>query len=303
MFLTRDKRTYVKAIGILVIIQGLAWFVFSVIGIVLIHSPPNRFKNRLKYHNYGEYLAQIIYNEFIEYSSLRDEKKVIRPADFQAFLWIYAVLSVVWVAAAFDQHAAIKWKKFRQSYVVFALGVILIFTSVIDLVFFSLLTRDFSTCPFEVSSDASTLIPILSTPATVDDLSTTITVFETASPTNLPTQFTSRLILEVPRIDCQVANGIVMSLAARGYVLWFVNVVLGMHLIVIAMKVNKNPFEPRQYGTARIPRVRMPSEAPRKPGSVSNDSVFYGDSVPIPVPKDRNGTPIALTNKNPNIYY
>lgn len=38
-------------------------------------------------------------------------------------------------------------------------------------------------------------------------------------------------------IDCQVANGIIMSLAARGYVLWAINVVLGIVLIVIGAKV------------------------------------------------------------------
>lgn len=99
--------------------------------------------------------------------------------------------------------AAVYHKKLRQSYIVLVLGVILIATSIIDFVFFALLARDFFTCPF--------------------DLSTTTT---TSASTSLGTA-----------VDCQVADGIVMSLVARGYVLWLINVVIGINLITIAAKV------------------------------------------------------------------
>lgn len=98
---------------------------------------------------------------------------------------------------------AVHHKKLRQSFNVLVLGVIVTATSIIDFVFFALLARDFSTCPF--------------------DLSTTISTLET---TSLGTA-----------IDCQVADGIVMSLAARGYVLWLINVVVAINLITIAAKV------------------------------------------------------------------
>lgn len=96
--------------------------------------------------------------------------------------------------------AAVYHKKLRQSYIVLVLGVILIATSIIDFVFFALLVRDFFTCPFDLST------------------TTTTSALGTA-------------------IDCQVADGIVMSLVARGYVLWLINVVIGINLITIAAKV------------------------------------------------------------------
>lgn len=91
------------------------------------------------------------------------------------------------------------------------LGVIVIATSIIDFVFFALLARDFSTCPFDVST-------------------TTFTEETTTVNTSLGTA-----------IDCQVADGIVMSLAARGYVLWLINVVVGINLIAIAAQVGCSP--------------------------------------------------------------
>lgn len=44
-------------------------------------------------------------------------------------------------------------------------------------------------------------------------------------------------------IDCQLANGIIMSLAARGYVLWLINVVLAVCLIKIGARVINKKIE------------------------------------------------------------
>jgi len=307
MFLSRDREKFVRAVGIIVAIQGILWLSLAIAAIVVQSSPPKSLTQDLKeYTSYSQYLARIIYNDFIVPNPTRNTDKVIRPEDFNAFLWIYATLSTIWVVAAFDQNLAVSTHKPRQMHSMMILGVILLVTSVIDLVFVSLLARDFHTCPFVLKAPTPPVTPptTTTTPArAVKYLSE-----ELLSPN--PTALTD--------IDCQVSNGIVMSLAARGYVLWLINVILAISLITIGAKAIKRASPTLlTYGTTNtntIPRVKIP-EARKVPSpyetpthNAVNEFALYGSNkdvymTPLSTRENKISTPMALNNKNQSIYF
>ncbi|XP_050311856.1 uncharacterized protein LOC126747340 [Anthonomus grandis grandis] len=295
MILEKDRQTFSKSIGIIIAIQGLAWFGISVTGIVVKQTTPSIAKKDLSdIQSYTQYIARIIYDNFLV-SNARD--KVIRPQDFEAFLWIYTVLSGIWVAAALDLNLAIRFKKSRQSYSALVLGVVVLLTSVIDLVLFSLLARDYSTCPFSLSSTSE---------VTTTDASTTIQNTEIVAEALMPMALT---ITTGTTIDCKVATGIVMSIAARGYVLWLINVVTAICLISIGTKVFRSPGL-LGYEKNTIPRVKFPEQ--KKGTSANNDFLYYGDNdafqpqhvTPSSRPRSNNSsTPVVLSSRNQNNYF
>uniref|UniRef100_A0AAR5PP73 Uncharacterized protein n=1 Tax=Dendroctonus ponderosae TaxID=77166 RepID=A0AAR5PP73_DENPD len=321
MILTQDRQRLSRAVGILIVLQGTTWFALALTGLIVLYSPPTSLTDTsmTAYTKYSQYLGRIIYNDFMIESQTRTISKVIRPTDFAAFLWIYVILSALWVVASLDQNFAIRYKKSRQSHITLVLGISTLLISLLDLVFFSLLARDFSTCPFSLGSDTTTN-SIETTTQTTEAPSSITAITMTAASTSEASTAAAPLsnaifsyIQVLPSvssagtlIDCQVANGIIMSLAARGYVLWAVNVVLGIVLIIIGAKASR-PSGLLRYGKA-IPRAKLTDQ--RKPPSPSDDLVFYDDNdrfsppgAPAKGTRGVTGTPVALNNKNQNIYY
>ncbi|CAG9763267.1 unnamed protein product [Ceutorhynchus assimilis] len=278
MALSRQRQRFGRVVGFIVMFQGVAWFTLCLLGIIVRKTPPDSMMQVVtSYESYSYYLSRIIYQEFFG-KSTRTYTKVIRPADFEAFLWIYVVLSAIWVVASIDQNFALRQKKISHSHLALVLGVTLLVTSVIDLVLVCLLGRDFFNCPLDL---------VLTTEA----ISTT-TVATVKTP-----------------LDCQLAIGIIMTLAARGYVLWLLNAVTGICLIFFSAKALKKPAL-LAYGNKTIPRAKLEdttarNKKARSPAN-SSDLVFYGDerdTPPIQDPRTRGSMPAALNNKNQNIYF
>ncbi|KAH1010926.1 hypothetical protein HUJ05_005151 [Dendroctonus ponderosae] len=155
MILTQDRQRLSRAVGILIVLQGTTWFALALTGLIVLYSPPTSLTDTsmTAYTKYSQYLGRIIYNDFMIESQTRTISKVIRPTDFAAFLWIYVILSALWVVASLDQNLAIRYKKSRQSHITLVLGISTLLISLLDLVFFSLLARDFSTKPPSPSDD------------------------------------------------------------------------------------------------------------------------------------------------------
>ncbi|XP_066256231.1 uncharacterized protein [Euwallacea similis] len=322
MFFSRDREKFIKVVGVLITIQGLTWFALSLGGILVKNAPPEKLTETdfRDYTKYSEYLSKIIYQNFLNSDvTVRSETKVIRPLDFEVFLWIYVVLSTVWVATSVDLHFAIKNRKPRQTYNTLTVGVIVLLTSIIDLVFFALLARDFSTCPFNLRTSSTETTSTSTTLSSVESASTAFTS-TTALTSTTTLSSTTAIVAEDPivhlysssdgnvatLIDCQVASGIVMTLAARGYVLWLVNVVLAINLLFIGAKaLRTSKF--LSYDRNTIPRVKIGDSSQRKAPSPSND--FHNGngrySPPGGKKEGRNyiGTPVALNSKNHSIYF
>ncbi|XP_066148195.1 uncharacterized protein [Euwallacea fornicatus] len=318
MFFSRDREKFVRAVGVLIVVQGLTWFALSLAAIVVKNAPPEnltetRFRDHIKY---SEYLNKIIYQNFLSSDvPARSETKVIRPLDFEIFLWIYAVFSTIWVVTALDLHFAVKRRYPRQTYNTLAVGVIVLLTSVIDLVFFALLARDFSTCPFDLAAvptettSTSTTLTSPESPSTT--LTSTTVTAETDSTVRIDLSSDRPIWLGQPGdvagpMDCQVASGIVMTLAARGYVLWLVNVVLAVNLLLIGVESLRAP-RLLSHNRNTIPRARIGDSSQRKAPSPSND-LYNGNGRHSPPGGGKEGrgylgTPVALNGRSTNIYF
>nr|XP_023028232.1 uncharacterized protein LOC111516292 [Leptinotarsa decemlineata] len=73
---------------------------------------------------------------------------------------------------------------------------------------------------------------------------------------------------EEPNIDvsCYLAVGIVMTLAARGYILWLINVGFTFLMFCNAWEIIKKEYaERKKFGNCTIPRVQLQDPPPRKP--------------------------------------
>lgn len=260
--------------------------------------------------NYNEYISSVIYSHFIDPGN----GNIITPASFNALRWIYIVLSALWVAASIDQYSALKRNKGRQAYVSVILGIIIIITSIIDIVFLALLARDFSECTFStVISVSTTIQPSTTTqlstttqPATITQPSTTLALEEeTTAEGLLMLQAFSEVIINTG-IDCKLATGIVMTIVARGYVLLFVNVFLSLSLIVVGTQALSTPSI-FKYEQNTIPRVQVPRTGKKSPAY--GDHEFFEDVYTAPPFPEVNSqryssTPVSLgKNRNSSNYY
>ncbi|XP_060520461.1 uncharacterized protein LOC132698432 [Cylas formicarius] len=265
MYLTGDTKVFGKFVSILGIFQGLTWIILSTISIFFYYHTPKKMTWNMdtEYSEFHEYLNRIIYDRFIG-GAKDNEGRVLESQDFHVFMWIYLILSAVWVAASIDAYSAIRWNKTRQAHVLLLLGILILLISILDLIFAGLLGRDFSSCDFQLY-----LTPLEGTP-----------------------------------IDCQLAIGIVMTLVARGFVLLALNVVLSIATIIAAARVF-NTHMPRilAYEQNTIPRAHMPriEDKPqiREP-DLFYPSISYGPAIPS---RTQSSTPVALNNRNQNIYY
>ncbi|KAG5876102.1 hypothetical protein JTB14_013683 [Gonioctena quinquepunctata] len=249
----------ILAAAIIGTLQAATWFSLSLVSILYHESVIE--VGDLEEASYGQY----IYNLYLRPNDGNGEF-IIYPKTFNLFMYIYLVLSFIWlIASCILMWAAIrdKWKSIPLLLAFWATVTIVI--AITDIILMSLIAADLQTAHNKYNPTTTTLIPIPSTtttPITTTLSSTTITtLFPTSDSTSTTTTATPNddtddtgvLSLRMPRryqeyeIDefqyqsqtLYTSMGIVMSIAARGYILWIVNVTFAIMLFILVKKIKR----------------------------------------------------------------
>ncbi|CAG9855612.1 unnamed protein product [Phyllotreta striolata] len=148
MSLTSAQKLVCKISSVLGGLQGLVWTGLSLACIVVYYSDhqpdedPTTFSKLLNLLIYSLYLNKETSNAISESIT-----RTIRAQDFAVIMWIYFFLSVGILATSIDLLFAVRSKKNRKSKSMIFWGVLTGCISLIDVVFTSLLLRDFTNCP------------------------------------------------------------------------------------------------------------------------------------------------------------
>ncbi|XP_057664246.1 uncharacterized protein LOC130898764 [Diorhabda carinulata] len=193
-------------------LQAAVWLVLSLISILYYNNQiePNETSS---YTSYG----YVIYLLYLQSNSTTDY--LINPESFDVVMYFYMILSFVWLIISADLFWVIQRKKRDKiSTLLVWWSAITILITILDVIMMSLLAADLHQNQ-TVATDEST--------STTESPSTTesISEIETTYLSNIDTQTVSAAIT------------IVMSLAARGYVLLILNVTFA---VLLAISVYKN---------------------------------------------------------------
>ncbi|CAH1101180.1 unnamed protein product [Psylliodes chrysocephalus] len=219
MALTPTQTIFGKIAAILGMLQGLAWTCMSLACIIVYRSEKQIGTTST---SYSTLLNSMFYMYYLSKTPNTGQlSAVIRPKDFEIFMWFYFFFSVALLTASIDLFIAIRQNKNRQSKLMVLWGIVTGCTSVIDIIFASLLLRDFANCPNQ---------------------STTFNVVD----------------------NCHTAIGIPMTLAARGFVLWAVNIFLTYMLIAGGIQIITHVRVKNAIQDISIPRPKV-QQAPLKP--------------------------------------
>ncbi|XP_018567840.1 uncharacterized protein LOC108908303 isoform X2 [Anoplophora glabripennis] len=262
-------RSVALAAAIIGTFQAAIWFSFSLISILLYHSVIEIDTN-LSSHNY----LRIIYDAFLNPDKTNED--VIVTADaFNIFMYLYVISSFVWLIASLYMMWAMKRNKWGGNFVVISLwSGTTILIAILDVVLMSLVVADYVNIqdsldlpitppesPFTTEATSTKgLTTVPSTPeettlpsSSASPLDTTITTQDPGVQAELMlTKSLSKLIVtdasvfqdisqdEVYKQLLNTSYIILVTLAARGYVLWVINVVLAIILIKFAVNLSKN---------------------------------------------------------------
>ncbi|XP_050518851.1 uncharacterized protein LOC126892951 isoform X3 [Diabrotica virgifera virgifera] len=135
-----------KTAAIIGAVQGFAWWGMALACVIVYYDgteipkdDPTNFSQLL---SRGLQLSYLVKNSEVGTS----DKRVIQASDLIILAWMYLFASIVWIVISVDQFLAIHWNKSRQSTLMISWGTLTICISVVDLVFSSLLLRDFINC-------------------------------------------------------------------------------------------------------------------------------------------------------------
>lgn len=199
-------------------IQAVAWLVLSLISILYYNNQiePNISSSHNSY-GYVIYLLYLQSNHTTDY--------LIHPESFNIVMYFYMVLSFVWLIISIALFwVTLRKKQNKVSRLLISWSAITIIITILDIIMMSLLAADLHHSQ-ALPSDQST--PTVETTSESSSTTESQSEFETYS-LNIDTQTMSAAIT------------IVMSLAARGYVLLILN---GTFAIILAIAVYKNRQE------------------------------------------------------------
>ncbi|CAG9840447.1 unnamed protein product [Diabrotica balteata] len=134
-----------KSAAIIGAVQGLAWWGMSLACIIVYYNETEVSTSTTSFSQILSEGLQVSY--LVKNSKTLWTWRVILPSDLIVVAWMYLFASIVWFVISIDQFVAIHWNKRRQSTLMISWGALTICISVVDLVFSSLLLRDFMNCP------------------------------------------------------------------------------------------------------------------------------------------------------------
>ncbi|KAJ8945947.1 hypothetical protein NQ318_016775 [Aromia moschata] len=226
-------------------VQALIWLCLSLISI-LFYNTVIEIDETLPSTSY----QRILYELFLaEDTNILEDERIITPCAFNISMYVYLVVSFVWLLTSLHMLWAMSRNKWSSAVVVVGTWAgVAIVISLLDAVFMSLVVADLVTVQDFFSSSQTTTTTI--TPATTTTSSTTVpttTIPTTTTPATTisstgnsePTTEGQLLIGASVKDIMYTCYGIVMTLAARGYVLWVVNVVFACVLIKFAYDLKK----------------------------------------------------------------
>ncbi|KAJ8985555.1 hypothetical protein NQ317_019939, partial [Molorchus minor] len=255
-------RSVTFAAALIGTLEALIWTSLSLISILFYHSiiliDENLPTNSYEHHD-SESIADVI----------------VTTKTFNIFMYIYLVLSLIWLITSLNALWAMTRNKWADGFsIVGGWALVTLMISVLDIVLMSVVVADFVTVQgFYTSSEATTSTTVTTTATSISastaDTYTTISVTTpvSAGPTGTEattvssdyfSQDTTTIAPSPPGFALVVASwiletaeyeglkeviytsyGIVMSLAARGYVLWIVNVIFACILMKFAYDLKK----------------------------------------------------------------
>ncbi|KAL1517589.1 hypothetical protein ABEB36_001331 [Hypothenemus hampei] len=248
----RENNIYqplVLTAAILGIFQGIAWTGLSIAAIIVYYSddPPSVWS-----------FAIYIYESYIYKDA--DSEDYLTGSEFIYIYFVYLVISVTWLVVSLCLLWATRRKKFGKIYYksILAWIVVASLTVLLDLIVVCIVGYNYATVYNkywdQVSGiDGSTTSPTTTTAGpdeSDDDSNTYLKIIATAVAAG-SNNSVSRTHL--------VAQGIVMTIAARGFVLWIVNVIFIIVLFKHALQLQKkqayakNSIGRDDYSSSRVP--------------------------------------------------
>ncbi|XP_044255261.1 uncharacterized protein LOC123005528 [Tribolium madens] len=260
--ITQEQITLGKTASFLGIVQGLAWFIMSLLCIIeySINTPPDTPET------YTEKFNARIYYFFLYKDANLPRNVIIKPTAFLVFMCFYIVLSTVWVIASWCQLNVLKKRSLNVPILLKDWAIITLLISFVDMIFVILLGCDYGqNCLYYFDEEI-----------------------------------------------CINTFILVLVIAARGFVLWFVNVFVAWRAFKNAKILRKDGPYANTFGgiipiyksEARIPRVAMPTTPSlynQQFGNVSKERNFW--NVNLRTAMDNRTPPVSPTtpyyNKQP----
>lgn len=229
MELNNDKRFFLRFVSILSMLEALAWSLMSIIAIVIYLKQPKLQIDEDT--SYARLISINLYYRFLydpEDSDSSHDYIIVNTTVFQIFMWFYLILNLCWIINSYLLFLVSKvssknsTKTLGKRMKIWSGNITII--CILDLIFLCILARDYDYCPSPVSKGMIEL-------------------------------------LDINSFICHQALGIVLVLAAKGFVLWFINFGSALTIsylrynMIVSPKININePFTP-YFSIPRILRT------------------------------------------------
>ncbi|XP_044255535.1 uncharacterized protein LOC123005706 isoform X2 [Tribolium madens] len=237
--LTKVQKNLLTIGSSLGIFEGAVWFLMSLVCIVEYLISDPPSEAVTTYANYYNYF---FYNRFLN-RKIMTENVVINPDTFHAFMWIYLILNATWIGLSVYQLRLINIDDSRFLNVLKYWEVDTILISFLDLLFVILLGVDYDKTCF-------------------------------SGPTNL--EISKRILLEA---GCTNATITVLVVAAKGFILWIINVIFIYIFYGIIRKAKVEMKRNREF--LKVPQIPRPTLS-RSPDKMNNnlDKNYWNTNSP-----------------------
>lgn len=251
-----------KVFAICSAFQAFAWFILATICIVLYYVKPASiatFEAKMtdEDSSFVDLLSFCLYRFFLDRSNPPFIQHVIQPFRFHFIVWTYLVLSGCWAVISVVECLALFKGKFRQHGRRFQItsGVLILILSTLDVVLFSLALYDYHMINVFDRTHLK---------ETEDDQG------------NIDCDYQENLdYLLRYFIGRKIAFGVLATLAARGFVLWLFNAVVGFYSVVHPIQILQMP--PLLQYEEPIPRPKLVPESKNKSSRSSVEPSFADD--------------------------
>ncbi|KAH1010925.1 hypothetical protein HUJ05_005150 [Dendroctonus ponderosae] len=247
-----------RTIGLCRKIQGFAWFVLSVVCIVFYYIPT---QVHLEYEitnqtPYTDLLTFCLYENFLNRNNRENNRQLI-SRNFHIFIWIYTVLSVIWMGLAIAECITIFRRRAHKhsNHILLSLGIATLLMCTLDTIIYALAWVDYLAInPFDY----------------------TVAKCDVSENCDFDEQVDTQFRYQIGR---KIAYGIAMTLFARGYLLWIFNWVAGVSCMVASIRRFQLPPILQYDDTIPRPRILRRSHGTLDSGrsSVYEDDGYFDE--------------------------
>ncbi|CAG9855639.1 unnamed protein product [Phyllotreta striolata] len=300
-------------------IQSAAWLILSLISI-LYYNDAIELSSSIDASSYGF----IIYYLYLSSKDGTNKELIISPHVFNIIMYFYLVLSLVWfLMSVYLFWATIrnKWNRILQ--IVLAWSALTLLLCAIDITFTSVLASDLHTAQDLFASSTSTIKPVsdpnLLGEFDIDDLNNEQFNTEESTTDESTTEKIARLYFTASAYDGDSKDfltsiGIVMSIAARGYILWIVNLTISIILSIAFYKYKSttrpslmqrniiNAFETGNRPFSMYDQVEIDKSFQNEAFEPDNNSIFSPRSNDFSFTNVSNQNPLSNSNRSSVTY-